>query len=110
MTTNRVASSAQCRAARALLGWTQRDLAEHAGVARKTVTDFEAGLRRLRLRTRTDITRTLELAGVEFTWVGPIEGVGARQKTAFAPMVRAAKGAANGVVAATVSGLEASQS
>jgi transcriptional regulator with XRE-family HTH domain len=111
MTTNWVASSAQCRAARALLGWTQQDLAEHAGVARKTVADFEAGLRRLQVRTRADITRTLEIAGIEFTWRGHIEGIGiAARESAFASMAKAANGAGNGVAAAAVSDLEASQS
>ena len=70
-----VASPAQCRAARALLKWTQRDLAEHAQVARKTVADFEAGVRRLHLRTRVGITSALQAAGVEFTWSDAGEGV-----------------------------------
>ncbi len=43
-------------------------LAERAGVARKTVADFELGARTLHLRTRRDITTTLEQAGIEFTW------------------------------------------
>ena len=59
-------TSAQLRAARSLLNWTVRDLAEKAGVHRNTVT-----------RAETDETehghavaqmiRTLEFAGVEFT-------------------------------------------
>lgn len=60
-------SSAQCRAARALLGWTQATLADRAGVARKTVAHFEVGRRALLVRTRRDITETFERAGVEFT-------------------------------------------
>jgi transcriptional regulator with XRE-family HTH domain len=75
MEAKQVASPAQCRAARALLRWTQRQLAERAGVARKTVADFEAGVRRLHLRTRADITMTLQAAGVEFTWLDGVEGV-----------------------------------
>jgi hypothetical protein len=39
------------------------------------VADFEAGVRRLHLRTRADITMTLQAAGVEFTWVDGVEGV-----------------------------------
>ena len=69
-----VASPAQCRAARALLKWTQGDLAEHAQVARKTVADFEAGVRQLHLRTRVCITSALQAAGVEFTWSDAAEG------------------------------------
>jgi transcriptional regulator with XRE-family HTH domain len=47
-------------------------LAQRAGVARKTVADFELGRRTLHRRTIIDITTALEAAGVEFTWA--IEG------------------------------------
>lgn len=68
----KIATPAQCRAARALLNWTQATLAERAGVARKTVADFELGERVLHVRTRRDITATLEEAGIEFLWTeGP---------------------------------------
>ncbi|HEX9461834.1 MAG TPA: helix-turn-helix transcriptional regulator [Alphaproteobacteria bacterium] len=73
-----VASGTQCRAARGLLNWTQKRLAEEAGVARKTIADFEVGDRRLRYRTRRDITETLERAGVEFLWSGGTGGEGLR--------------------------------
>ncbi len=67
MNHRKIASPAQCRAARALLNWTQAVLAERAGVARKTIADFELATRTLHIRTRRDITATLEAAGVEFT-------------------------------------------
>lgn len=70
-----VSSPAQCRAARALLRWTQGMLAQHATVARKTVADFELGNRSLHRRTRLDITVALEAAGIEFIWGGDGEGV-----------------------------------
>lgn len=82
MERKQVASAAQCRAGRALVNWTQRDLAERAHVARKTVADFEAGIRPLRLRTRADITQALQAAGVEFTWSDAGEGVSCAQKLA----------------------------
>ncbi len=63
-----VASGAQCRAARGLLNWTQTQVADAAGVARKTIADFESGERPLRWRTRRDITETLERAGIAFEW------------------------------------------
>ena len=44
---------AHCRAARALLGWSQNDLASKAGVSRSTVADFERDLR-IPMRTMTD--------------------------------------------------------
>ena len=62
------ATAAQCRAARALLKWTQRRLAREAQVARKTIGDFECECRPIRYRTRLDITRTLEVNGIEFNW------------------------------------------
>lgn len=69
----RTASAAQCRAARALLKWTQKDLAQRARVARKTVADFECG-RQLIKRTRREITTTLEDAGIVFL-IEPGDGV-----------------------------------
>ncbi len=59
-------SAHQCRAARAVLQWSQSELARRAGVARKTVADFEKETRRLQVRTRRDIARALEEAGVRF--------------------------------------------
>src|SRR5207248_1687563 len=61
-----IISPAQCRAARALLSWTQAELAERANLSRKTVADFEQENRDVHVRTRHDIATTLEKAGVEF--------------------------------------------
>ena len=58
---------AQCRAARALLNWSQAALAEKAAVAKQTLTDFERGARQPYPRTLADIRAALEAAGVEFT-------------------------------------------
>lgn len=70
-------SPAQCRAARAVLGWTQSDLAQRAGLAKKTIADFELDLRSLQFRTRRDIRNAFEEAGIEFTWSETAEGQGA---------------------------------
>ncbi len=79
LTNRRVATAAQCRAARALLDWTQTTLAQRAGVARKTVADFELSRRTLHRRTIIDITAALEAAGIEFMWPdGPMNGEGVR--------------------------------
>ena len=75
MKDTKVATPAQCRAARALLSWTQAVLAERAGVARKTIADFELATRTLHIRTRRDITSTLEAAGIEFMWGDDIGGM-----------------------------------
>ncbi len=61
MTLNRL----QCRAARALLDWSQEELAHHASVTQKTIADFERGATRPYARTITKIIVALELAGVE---------------------------------------------
>jgi transcriptional regulator with XRE-family HTH domain len=56
---------AQCRAARALLGWSQGQLAAASKVAVKTIADFERESRKPYERTLADIRRALEAAGVE---------------------------------------------
>ena len=55
---------AQCRAARALLDWSRKDLAEAAKVAERTIVDFERGARTPYERTLRDIQTALEDAGV----------------------------------------------
>ena len=56
----------QCRAARALLNWSQPDLAEAAGTARGTIANFERGASVPHPNNLTDIRTALEAAGVEF--------------------------------------------
>ncbi|WP_275667829.1 helix-turn-helix domain-containing protein [Paramagnetospirillum kuznetsovii] len=55
---------AQCRAARAMLGWSQDKLAGEAKVAKQTLADFERGARTPYPRTLADILKALEVAGV----------------------------------------------
>ena len=57
----------QCRAARALLGWSQDQLEEASQVAKKTIADFERGARVPLDRTLGAIKAALERAGVDFT-------------------------------------------
>jgi transcriptional regulator with XRE-family HTH domain len=59
-------TSAQCRAARGLLGWSQQTLAEHAGVGMMTVHQFERDGSQPRRATQDVVQRALEAAGVEF--------------------------------------------
>jgi predicted transcriptional regulator len=56
------------KAARALLDWTQDDLAEHSGVSQPTIKRLEAegGDLAGRPETREKIRRALEKAGIEF--------------------------------------------
>ena len=61
-------TAAQCRAARALLDWTQEDLAKESKVSKRTILHFEKVSGRQPLRISLDaIQRALETAGVEFT-------------------------------------------
>ena len=70
---------AQCRAARALLNWSQDELAAKAAVAKQTLGEFERGARQPYPRTLNDIRAALEAAGVEFT-NGDATGVRLRKK------------------------------
>ena len=71
-------NSSQCRAARALLKWSQTQLAEASGVALSTVADFEIDKREPRSDNLTAIRRALEDAGVEFIPAKSGKGVGVR--------------------------------
>jgi len=56
----------QSRAARALLNWSQAELAKKAKVAKQTLADFERSARQPYERTLADIRAALERAGIEF--------------------------------------------
>jgi DNA-binding XRE family transcriptional regulator len=58
---------AQCRAARALVDFTQRQLADAAGLSVSTLADFERSIRPVSGHLTAAIRRALETAGVEFT-------------------------------------------
>lgn len=66
---------AQCRAARALLGWPQSQLSEAAKVSPATLANFEAGRRQPYERTLSDIEEALKAAGVIFIDDARGEGV-----------------------------------
>ena len=70
-------SAAQSRAARGLLNWTQKQLAEASGASLGTVVDFEREKRVPMRANREALQRAFETAGIEF-----IEnGVRLRQST-----------------------------
>jgi transcriptional regulator with XRE-family HTH domain len=71
-------NSQQSRAARGLLKWSQRQLADASGVALSTVADFEIDKREPRADNLTAIRRALEDAGVEFIPARRGRGVGVR--------------------------------
>jgi DNA-binding XRE family transcriptional regulator len=63
-----VLSAAQCRVARALLQWSQKQLCEQVHVARTTLAAFEQGRHVPSRRTLARITRTFEDHGICFVW------------------------------------------
>lgn len=71
-------NSEQSRAARGLLKWSQRQLADASGVALSTVADFENDKREPRPDNLVSIRQALEDAGVEFIPAKSGKGVGVR--------------------------------
>ena len=59
-------TSAQCRAARGLLSWSQQNLADRAGVGIMTIHQFEKEGTQPRRPTLEVVKRAFENAGVEF--------------------------------------------
>jgi len=56
----------QCKAARALLDWSQEDLSQRAEVAKATIGDFERGARNLRIETMQKVVGIFEENGIRF--------------------------------------------
>ena len=72
---------AEVRSARALLGWTQRDLARRAVISVSVVSAYETRKARPAPSTVRNLQRTLEAAGVEFIAENG-EGAGVRLRKA----------------------------
>ena len=77
---NAVISAAQCRSARALLGWSVAKLASAASVSASAIDDFEAERRAPMPAVVGPIRRAFELIGVAFL---PGEDVRLRQGRCF---------------------------
>lgn len=56
----------QIRAARALLGWSQRDLADRALLSETAILRLETNRADTRISTILKVRRALESAGIEF--------------------------------------------
>jgi transcriptional regulator with XRE-family HTH domain len=82
---------AQLRAARGLISWSQKDLAERSNVARSMIAGFESCKRKPNLANRTGLRRALEAAGVIFVEENG-EGPGVRLRKGNDYHRRAAKG------------------
>ncbi len=65
---------AQIRAGRALVGWSQQDLAAGAGTSRRTVASFELGMR-VSEESVSAMAAALARVGVEFTDRNGAKGV-----------------------------------
>lgn len=79
----------QCRAGRALLGWSQEQLAAQAKATQRTVADFERGARQPYGRTLLDLREAMERGGVVFLADGELAagGPGARLKPGAVPSI-----------------------
>jgi transcriptional regulator with XRE-family HTH domain len=77
-------TAGQIRAARALIGWKQIDLAERSGVAEVSIKNIERGVTDPRSRTLAAIQVAFEKAGVVFLEPGDVRdgGEGVRLKKA----------------------------
>lgn len=77
-----VITVAQIRAARALLGWRQGDLAKAAGLSEISIKNIERGVTDPRVSTLTAIQKAFDQAGLIFLEPGDVRdgGQGIRMK------------------------------
>jgi predicted transcriptional regulator len=82
-----VITPAQVRAARALIGWTQVDLAQASGVSEITIKNLERGATDPRISTMNSIERAFDRAGIIFLDAGDVRdgGPGVRVKLGTPP-------------------------
>ena len=74
-------TSAQIRAARGMLNWSRKDLAEHSGVSFASMMRLESfeGVPASNFKTLESVKQAFEKAGVEFIG-SPDSGAGVRWK------------------------------
>jgi transcriptional regulator with XRE-family HTH domain len=74
-------TSAQIRAARGMLSWSRKDLAEHSGVSFASMMRLESfeGVPASNFKTLESVKQAFEKAGVEFIGT-PESGAGVRWK------------------------------
>ncbi|WP_108398237.1 helix-turn-helix transcriptional regulator [Devosia submarina] len=72
--TDHLPSAAQVRAARALLAWSQEDLAKASGTSRRTLATLEGG-GIVSSETMEAVRSALEAGGIVFTGNGGTEGL-----------------------------------
>lgn len=69
-------TASQCRAARALLDWSQQRLADESKIGNATIRNFEGGKSTPQHATLDVLRRCFEAAGVDF-----INGTGVKLRT-----------------------------
>jgi transcriptional regulator with XRE-family HTH domain len=76
-----VITSSQIRAARGMLNWSRKDLAEHSGVSFASMMRLESfeGVPASNFKTLESVKQAFEKAGVEFIGA-PERGAGVRWK------------------------------
>src|SRR5215831_12611319 len=70
-------TAGQIRAARALIGWKQTDLAKRSGISEISIKNIERGVTDPRYKTLEAIQAAFEKAGVVFLETGDIRDGGA---------------------------------
>jgi transcriptional regulator with XRE-family HTH domain len=81
-TDRHVLTAAQCRAARALLDWSRKDLAERTGISIGTVFAFESAAADTKTSTVLKLQKAFTQAGIEFIDESDGKGEGARFRSA----------------------------
>ena len=70
-------NSEQCRVARAMMGWSIKQLSRKVRVAQRTISDFETE-GRVRPETRTRIRSVFVTSGIEF--IQDDDGIGLKRR------------------------------
>ena len=70
--------SEQCRVARAMLGWSAKELSLKACVGKRTILEFENNARKLMPKTSNKIRSLFIKNGIEF--INDDEGVGLKRR------------------------------
>lgn len=71
-------NSEQCRVARAMLGWSARELSRQSHVGERTILEFEARARKILPRTNGRLRSLFVVNGIEF--INDEDGIGIRRR------------------------------
>lgn len=71
-------NSEQCRVARAMLGWSAKELSRQARVGERTILEFENRARKLMPKTSGKIRSLFIIKGIEF--IDDDDGIGLKRR------------------------------